>query len=77
MNFPAIMAVKAINKAGNESVSFTRFSAFGKYENAFVISGSEAEMVIIDIIVRLLTNKRVSFTCQLSVFIRDDVIRNP
>jgi hypothetical protein len=77
MNFPAIIAVKAIKRAGNESVSFTRFSAFGIEENALVISGKEADMVIIDIMVRLLTSKRVTFTCQLSVFIGDDVKRNP
>ncbi|WP_297707920.1 hypothetical protein [uncultured Eudoraea sp.] len=37
------------------------FSAFGKVENALVISGNEADMVIIDIMVRLLTSKRVTF----------------
>ncbi len=68
MNFPAIMAVRAIKRPGNDKVNLTRFSAFDRLENAFVISGKDADIVIIDIMVRLLTSKRVTFTCQLSVF---------
>jgi hypothetical protein len=32
------------------------------------MSGRDAEIVIMDIMVRLLTNNRVAFTCQLSEF---------
>ena len=77
MNFPAIIAVRAIKRAGKESVSLTRFSALGNVENVLVISGKEADMVIMDMMVRLLTSKRATFTCQLSVFIMDGVKRNP
>jgi hypothetical protein len=65
---PAITAVRAINKAGKERVSFTRAGPFGISANVSDISGREAEIVIIDIMVRLLTNNRVAFTCQVSEF---------
>ena len=69
MTNPATIALNAINSPGNVNTNFTKADAFGKDEKALVISGREAEMVIMDMMVRLLTNKMVAFTCQLSVFI--------
>jgi hypothetical protein len=69
MIIPAKIALRAMNKPGKGSTSFTRAGPLGVSEKVWVISGREAEMVIIDIIVRLLTSNRVAFTCQLSVFI--------
>ena len=63
------MALKAINNPGKGSVSFTSFIPLGISEKACVISGNEADMVIMDIMVKLLTSNKANFTCQLSEFI--------
>lgn len=66
---PATTEMMAIKSAGKDKESFTKEGPLGRFEKVFVISGREAEMVIIDMMVRLLTNNKVAFTCQLSVFI--------
>jgi hypothetical protein len=63
------MALKAINRPGKDRDSFTRVALFGISENATFISGREAEIVIMDIMVRLLTSNKVVLTCQDSDFI--------
>jgi hypothetical protein len=51
----------AIIKAGRVNTNFTRNSAFSTLENTMAIWGNAGEMVITDIIVRLLTRRSVSF----------------
>lgn len=51
----------AIIKAGRVNTNLTRNAAFSTSENATAIRGSAGEMVITDIIVRLLTRRSVSF----------------
>ena len=50
----------AIINAGMVKTNFTRNAAFLTPGNAIVICGNAGEMVIIDIIVRLLTRRSVS-----------------
>ena len=51
----------AIIKAGRVNTNFTRNSAFVTSEKAITIWGNAGEIVMTDIIVRLLTRRRVSF----------------
>jgi hypothetical protein len=69
MIIPAIMALIAMNNPGKDKLSLTSDAPLGCSSNVLVISGREAEMVIMDMMVRLLTNNNVAFTCQVSVFI--------
>jgi hypothetical protein len=69
INAPATGELKAINKAGRVSTSLTRNSESGISEKASDISGSEGEMVTMDIMVRLLTSRRVSFKVPVLLFI--------
>jgi len=56
---PAKGAAKAIIKLGIVSISFTRNSAFGRYENAIAILGKAGEIAETDITVRLLANRSI------------------
>ena len=51
----------AIIKAGSVNTNLTRKSAFFTLEKALAICGNAGEMVITDIMVRLLTRRSVSF----------------
>jgi hypothetical protein len=51
----------AIIKAGRVNTNLTRNSAFSTLENTIAIWGNAGEIVIIDIIVRLLTRRSASF----------------
>jgi hypothetical protein len=55
----------AISKAGRVNTNLTRNSAFSTSENALTICGKAGEMDITDMMVRLLTRRRVSFNFHL------------
>lgn len=81
MRRPVIGEIRAIIKAGIVKINLTRNSAFLLSENAITIFGKAGEMVMIDIIVRLLTKRSVNFNfdflfCMMLFLLnyRDDLI---
>jgi hypothetical protein len=59
---------RAIIKAGRVNTNLTRNAAFFTYGKAKVIWGKAGEMVIMDMMVRLLTRSRVNFNFHFLFF---------